>query len=106
MNHEKTECFQPIAWASQVVPLVKNPSADAGDKRLGSIPGSGISLGGRHGNPLQYSYFQNPTDRGAWLATAHGLQRDMTEATTYHAHSQLHSCSSLGTLLNLLSNKK
>ena len=44
MNHEKTEGFQPIAWASQVAPLVKNPSADVGDKRpwfnpwVGNIP--------------------------------------------------------------------
>ena len=22
-----------------------------------------------HGNPLQYSYLENPTDRGAWQAT-------------------------------------
>ena len=27
------------------------------------------------GNPLQYSCLVNPTDRGAWRATVHGLQR-------------------------------
>ena len=27
---------------------------------LGSIPGSGRSLGGGHGNPLQYSGLENP----------------------------------------------
>ena len=32
----------------------------------GSIPGSGRSLGGGHGNSLQYSCLENPTDRGAW----------------------------------------
>ena len=37
--------------------MVKNPSANAGDIRdVGSIPESGKSPGGRHGNPLQYSY--------------------------------------------------
>ena len=34
-----------------------------------SIPGLGRSPGGGHGNPLQYSCLENPTDRGAWLAT-------------------------------------
>ena len=41
----------------------------AGDP--GSIPGSGRSPGGGHGNPLQYSCLEQPKDRGAWLATAH-----------------------------------
>ena len=35
----------------------------------GSIPGSGRSPGGGHGNPLQYSCLENPIYRGAWLAT-------------------------------------
>ena len=45
---------------------------DVGDvKDVGSIPGLGRSLGGRHGNPLQYSCLENPMDRGAWWATVH-----------------------------------
>ena len=56
--------------------LVKNLPANAGDKRdLGLIPGSGRFLGGRKGNPLQYSYLGNPIDRGAWWATIHRVQR-------------------------------
>ena len=40
--------------ASQVTLLVKNLPAKMGDVRdVGSIPGSGRSLGGEHGNPLQ-----------------------------------------------------
>ena len=35
---------------------------NAGD--LGSIPGSGKSPGEGNGNPLQYSYLENPMDRG------------------------------------------
>ena len=43
--------------------VVKNPSANAGD--AGLVSGSGKSPGGGHGNPFQYSYLENPTDRGA-----------------------------------------
>ena len=50
--------------AFQVAPMVKNPLANAGDTRdAGPIPGSGRSAGGGHGNPLQYSCLENPTDR-------------------------------------------
>ena len=30
---------------------------------------------GRNGNPLQYSYLENPMDRGAWQATVHGVSK-------------------------------
>ena len=54
-------------WASQVVLVVKNPPANAGDRRdVGSIPGSGRSPAGGRGNPLQYSWLENPMNRGAW----------------------------------------
>ena len=36
----------------------KESTCNAGD--LGSIPGLGISPGGGHGNPLQYSFLENP----------------------------------------------
>ena len=41
----------------------------------GSIPGLGRSSGEGSGNPLQYSYLENPMDRGAWQATVHGVTR-------------------------------
>ena len=37
------------------------------------IPGSGRSPGEGNGNPLQYSGLENPTDRGTWRATVHGV---------------------------------
>ena len=47
--------------ASQVVPVVKNPPANAGGARdAGSIPGLGRSPGERNGNQLQYSCLENP----------------------------------------------
>ena len=64
--------------------MVKNLPAKAGDVRdSGSIPGSGRSPGGGHGNPLQCFCLQNPMDRGAWQATVHRVAKksDMTEAT-------------------------
>ena len=65
--------------ASQVVVVVKNPPANAGDLRdAGSIPGLGGSPGGGHGNPLQYSCLENPMYRGAWQATVHGVARSQT----------------------------
>ena len=58
--------------ASQVALVVKKPPAKVGDERdMGSIPGSGRSPGGGHGDPLQYSCLENPVDRGAWWATVH-----------------------------------
>ena len=38
---------------------------------MGSISGSGRSLGEENGNLLQYSCLENPMDRGAWQATVH-----------------------------------
>ena len=41
--------------------MVKNLPANAGGIRdMGSIPGLGRSLGGKHGHPLQYSCLENP----------------------------------------------
>ena len=59
--------------------MVKSPPASvgvAGD--LGSVPGSGRSPGEGSGNPLQYSCLENPTDRGAWWATVHGVAKSQT----------------------------
>ena len=66
--------------APEVVLVVKNPPANAGDiiKDAGSIPGSGRSLGGEHSNPFQYSYLENSTDRGAWWATVHRVIKSWT----------------------------
>ena len=41
----------------------------------GSIPELGRSPGEGNGNPLQYSYLENPMDRGTWQATVHAVAR-------------------------------
>ena len=59
--------------------MVNNQPANAGDiKDAGLIPGLGGSPGERHGNPLQYSYLENPMDRGAWEATVHSVTQNWT----------------------------
>ena len=69
-----------VTWASQVVLVVKNPPANAGDVRdLGLIPGSGRFPGGGHGNPLQYSCLENPTGGGIWWATVPGVSNSWTQ---------------------------
>ena len=55
----------------------KVSTCNAGDP--GSIPGSGRSPGEGNGNPLQYSFLENPMDRGVWWAIVMGSQDlDMT----------------------------
>ena len=44
-----------------------------------SIPELGRSPRGGHGNPLQYSWLENPMDRGAWQATVHGVAKSWTQ---------------------------
>ena len=39
--------------------------------RLGRTPGEG------NGNPLQYSYLGNSTDRGPFWATVHGVAKEL-----------------------------
>ena len=60
---------------------INNPPASTGDIRdAGSMPGSGRSLGGGHGNSLQYSCLENPMDREAWWTVVYrALER--TEVT-------------------------
>ena len=56
--------------------MVKNLPANAGYLRdAGSIPGLRKSSGGGHGNPLQYSWPENPMDRGDWQAIVHGVSK-------------------------------
>ena len=62
--------------------MVKNLPANAGDRDIrdaGSISESGRSPGEGDDNPLQHSCLENPTDRGAWWATVHGIAKSQTQ---------------------------
>ena len=54
---------------------------NAGD--LGSIPGLGRSPGEGNGNPFQDYCLENPMDRGAWQATAHGVTKSWTRLSDF-----------------------
>ena len=72
-------CLFAIRGASQAALVIKNPHASAGDIReVGSVPRSGRSPGGWHGNPVRYSCLENPMDRGAWRATVHRVEQSWT----------------------------
>ena len=82
-----------ILWykrASQIEVVIKNQPANAGDIRdMGSIPGSGRSPGGRHGNPLQFLAWRIP-----WIVKP-GRLRPIGSQRVGHNRSDLinmHAC--------------
>ena len=45
---------------------------------MGLSPGSGRYSGGENSSPLQYSFLENPMDRGAWGCKVHGVAKSQT----------------------------
>ena len=97
--------------ASQVLPVVNNPPANAEDMRhSGLIPGLGRSPGEGHGNPLQYACLENPYGQrslASYRPWGH-KESDMTERT--HIHTSAHLTNeknepSLGSILRFLDSK-
>ena len=81
-------CLILWSWASQVVLVVKNLPANAGDLRDMCLTLElGRSPGGRHGNSLQYSCLQSPMDRRAWWATVQKVTRCQTWLKQLSAHT-------------------
>ena len=56
---------------------------------MSSIPELGSSPEKWHGNPLQYSYLENPMDRGALWATVHRV----TKSPALLKRLSMHACS-------------
>ena len=68
--------------------VVKKPSASAeaaGD--VGLIPGSGRFPREGHGNPLQCSCLESPTDRGAWWETVYRVTKSRTGLKRLSTHT-------------------
>ena len=83
----------PPAHSAAVSPLgcpgglgSKESACNAGDP--GSIPGLGKSPGEGNGNPLQYSCLENPMDRRAWQATAHGVAKSQAQMRDWNPGSE------------------
>ena len=55
--------------------VIKNLPANAEDEDVGLMPELGRSPGVGDGNPLQYSFLENPMDRGALWAAVHGVPK-------------------------------
>ena len=73
--------------------VVRNLPAKAGD--VGLIPWSRRSPGEENENSLQYSYLENPMDKGAWQATVHGVAKSQTRLSDW-AHTLVACRTSLG----------
>ena len=69
------QSIEASVWWLKESLVVKNRPANAKDP--GMTPGLGRSRGGGNGNPLQYSCLGNPTGRGAWGATVHGVTKEL-----------------------------
>ena len=88
MTQHRTAFYYTVGRASQVALEVKNTPANAGDIRdTGSIPRSRRSPGEGHANPLQYSWLENPMDRGAWRATVHSIAQSWTQLNRHSTHA-------------------
>ena len=55
------------------------------------LRGSKITVREGNGNPLRYSYLENPVDGGAWLAAVHGVAKSRIRLSvftfTFHVHA-------------------
>ena len=82
-----------VKWGFSGDSVAKNPPVMRETQEMSiRSPGREDPPGGGHGNPLQCSCLENPTDRGAWRATVHGVaesrlntQADTQEQTEHAA---------------------
>ena len=90
----------PLKFKPQVVIVVKNQPARAGDtKDLGSVSWLGRSPGGEHCNPTQFSCLENPMDTGAWQAAVQRIAKSCTRLKQHSTHAQLFTLFSKSRLL-------
>ena len=76
----------PTSLASQLVPVVMNPPAKAGNIRdTGLIPGLGDPWRRKWQSTLAFLHGDLSMDRGACWATVHGVARNQTQLSE-HVH--------------------
>ena len=78
-----------LSWASLVAQMVKNLPAMQ-ETRVQSLGWEDILKNemATHSS-IQYSCLENPTDRGAWRATAHGVTKSRTRLRDVTQHPPL-----------------
>ena len=91
-----------LEWVQPTLIILGFPGGSVGKKKsacnagdigdLGSIPGSGRSLGGGNGNLLQYSCLENSMDRGAWRVTVHGVAKSQRWLKWLSTHAEHIDC--------------
>ena len=59
---------------------------------MGLIPGLGRCPGEGNGNPLQYSFLENPMDRGAWRGYIQSIGRKESDVTEAPQHTHTYMC--------------
>ena len=92
-------CYYSFCWGFPGGTSGKEPVCQCRrHKTQGSIPGSGRSPVGGHGNPLQYSCLENPKDRRARWATVHGVPKNQTRLKQLGMHTCTHPCCYSGIL--------
>ena len=82
----------------------KESACNVGDPN--SITVSGRSSGGSHGNPLQYSFPENPMDRGAWKATIHEVTRVRHDLATKEKERDIYTWASVLTKVLVIPTEK
>ena len=84
----------PIQWAAAASmgfpggPDGKESACNAED--LGSIPGSGRSPRGGHGNPLQYFCLENPMNRGVYQIAICGVRHNWSNRVRHNWSNLAH----------------
>ena len=92
MKHLSDQSF----FLKNQIPLLKSPMDQQVNQQLthagdaGVIPGLERSLGEGNGNPRQYSFLENPMDRGAWQDAVHGVAKTWTQLSA-QAATETHS---------------
>ena len=90
-------CVHRKEWGFRSGSASKESAGNTGDTGdAGLISGSGRSPEVGNGNPLQYSFLEKLTDRGAWQATVHGVQKNQTRNWSTKQQQQVSMSTGIG----------
>ena len=80
LEHSSTQGRHEVVtfWNIKVPWWLSSQESACSEGDLGSIS-AGRSLGGGHGNPLQYSCLETPTGRGGWRSAVHGVTKSQPQ---------------------------